>query len=611
MKPSIRILHSSRVTQSPGTACWIYLGKNVEPYRWVRQCLGAENERFYDAKLRETSGELWQPFLDFVEAVGAQQKDALTWWSTRFSWKIWTASDLFLLVCYLAVAESCAEEAGRERLSLLIVVEDRWLLRQIREGLGACRWGLRVEDVPLHGERLKQLFLGAARRVKWLAATLIHYIRQRISWPHAGLPVPAAPAAGIASYLSLSALETPGEWRDVYLPGLDRLLTEEGLQVVRFTAPECAGWEYPISRRSAFAYPLILWLSPKRLLRSLAVSWRPRWPRPLRVKGHDIRWLCLREAWLEAGRSSLCAYRLHYECLRAALAQGPWRFLIASYENQPWERLQVLAARAQGVRSVAVQINPFSRFWLSYALGRAGQDRTSLPDAIGSSGEAAHRLLLECGTPASILKPCGALRYPDLAGRLSKPNWTGPSSVERSRILVALPIDPVLTRHLLEALNASFPDGGAGEGLSFVIRPHPMCALGESWVRFPAKVSDTSFTNLQQDLDACGTVLFAASTVGFEALAQGKMVLRYRSPRLMDVDENCGPHLPAAGDSDFRERLLDCVQNGWPPGGREEALSLVSSFLGPLNAKAVGALFRDKIPLPQRESPSFAESAHA
>ncbi|MBI3437871.1 MAG: hypothetical protein HY054_04345, partial [Proteobacteria bacterium] len=43
----------------------------------------------------------------------------------------------------------------------------------------------------------------------------------------------------------------------------------------------------------------------------------------------------------------------------------------------------------------------------------------------------------------------------------------------RARVLVTLPIDEDLGRHLLHALGKAFPDGGVGEGLEFVIKPHP------------------------------------------------------------------------------------------------------------------------------------------
>lgn len=610
MKPSIRVIHSSRIVRPLSGLRWIYLGKAVEAHRWTRQCFGAENEWLYDDKLRETAEELRQPFLDFVAAVGAEQKDPLTWWSTRFSWKMWTASDLFLLICYSTVAQSCIEEARQDQFSLLVVVEDPWLLRQIQENLRITHPDVLVKDFALHGERLKCLLFGLARRLKWLLTVTRNHGRQKRLWPNLECPVPASPAVGIFSYPSQSAFEVSGQWRDAHLPGLDRFLTELGLQVVRFCPPEFSGWEKELAERSSFAYPLILWATGRRVFRSLCAFWWPRWPNSLFLKDHGIRWLCLREWWQEIGLASLCAYRLYYECLQGMLSKGSWRHLITFYENQPWEKLQVLAARAKGVKTVGIQINTFSRFYLSYGLGLGEETRLPLPDTIGSSGEVPHRLLMEYGIPSSSIQLCGALRYPDLVERLSKPDPKAPSKTERSRILVVLPIDPVLTRHLLEALVQAFPDGGAEAGLHFVIRPHPIYPIPRSWVCLPATLAAATLTNLQENFSSCGLVLFTASTVGFEALAEGKAVLRYRSPRLFDLDEVYGTWIPVVSDSNLRAQLLACVQEESLAYTREDAVRLISASFRPVDRKGLLALFRDNLSdhLNREESPALAES---
>jgi surface carbohydrate biosynthesis protein (TIGR04326 family) len=170
------------------------------------------------------------------------------------------------------------------------------------------------------------------------------------------------------------------------------------------------------------------------------------------------------------------------------LVEGNWRNLITFYENQPWEKLQVLAARSQGVKTVGIQTTNFSRYHLSYALGKGEEERMPLPDRIGSSGSSAHQLLLDCGSPPAAIKQCGALRYGDLLQRAARNGPNGSARTGRTPVLVVLSIDPVLSRHLLEALGDAFPDGGGKEGLRFIIRPHPMYPVPGSWVRFPAEL---------------------------------------------------------------------------------------------------------------------------
>lgn len=585
------VLHSSQVDRYSPSNRWAYFGKGVDPYRWTQTRFGSESEFRYEEKLRQAAEELRQPFLDFVAEIGSRQKDPVTWWSSRFSWKLWTASDLFLLLCYLSVARSLIEENLHEE-KFLVIIEDPWLLRQLRETLGSSHPQIRVATVNLWKERFVCLAGGTARRVRWLWRVLRDSARQKRCWPRGNPPAPETPAVGIFSYPSKNSFETAGIWRDSHLPGLDRMIVDLGWQAARFTPPECGGWEKELAQRSSYTYPLILWSTVGRVFRSLTAFWWPQWPERLQVQGQSIRWLCLREWWLETGRSSLCAYRLFYECLRGMLSSGNWKSLVTFYENQPWEKLQVLAARASGVKTIGFQMTTFSRYHLSYALGKGEEERMPLPDRIGSSGVSAHRLLLECGAPASSLKQCGALRYSNLLDRSQQsppiPNAeTGPV-----QILVVLSIDPVLSRHLLEALSNSFPDGGVREGLRFKIRPHPMCPIPSRWVRFPAALTPSDFSDFRESMNGSALILFTASMVGFEAAAEGKPVLRYRSPRLFDVDDLYGPNLPVATDSNLREELLRQVRSGFSSAPPEEERRWISDFFAPVNRAGMEELLR-------------------
>jgi len=606
-EPSLWMMSPSQAARQAWSGPWAYLGKEMKTYRRIRERWGAEAEQPYDQALRDTAEELRQPFLDFVAEVGRLQKDPITWWSTRFSWKLWTASDLFLLLCYLSVAQSLIEEAAGEGRRLLLVIEDPWLLRQLKENLRGTHPGVRVESTVLWKEAALCIAAGTARRIRWLWTVFRNRRKQRRLWPQREPPVPETPTVGIFSYPSQSAFEAAGGWQDAHLPGLDRRIADLGLKIARFTPPECGGWEKELAERSSIAYPLILWATGARVLRSLAAVWRPRWPEQLQVRGRPIRWLCLREGWLEAGRSSLCVYRLYYECLRGMLSQGSWHSLVTFYENQPWEKLQVMAARAGSVRTVGIQTTNFSRYHLSYALGAGEETRVPLPDRIGSSGAAAHRLLLDCGIPSSLLNPCGALRYAHLSEQRSQ-NADGSDGAELSRVLVVLSIDPVLSRHLLEALQRAFPDGGAGDNLQFIIRPHPMYPIPKEWVRFPAILTPSAFTDFQKALSSCRIVVFTSSMVGFETLARGKTALRYRSPRLFDIDGMYGSFLPVVSDSTLAAELLRRVRTGSPPLDREESEKFLSEHFAPVNPDALAELFQD-LPMkiaPERPAVTFA-----
>ena len=188
MKRSYRIFLTSpcglkrRVTPWPAQVRWLYVGKDSAQRRRVEAVLGRAQRWDADDALHQVSDRLRLPFVEFVGKIGAQQRDAVAWWSSRFSWKMWTASDLFLLVCYLAVAQEAIHEANAQRIPLLIIVEDPWLLRQLKDN-AASDSSVWAASASLRGEKVRLMTLGVVKRAWWLRKTAWGYWRQRRVWP--------------------------------------------------------------------------------------------------------------------------------------------------------------------------------------------------------------------------------------------------------------------------------------------------------------------------------------------------------------------------------------------------------------------------------------------
>ena len=537
---------------------WLYLGKDVKRTRRVEWMLGKEHRWECGEKLHQAAANLRQPFLDFVADIGAQQRDQLSWWSSRFSWKMWTASDLFLLICFLSVAQEIIQEAISRKIGLLLVVEDCWLAHQLEENLAGLHANVHFAHVGWLGrEKSRAIVLGIARRAWWLWTMLRNYIRQRWVWPGETPDPPSGPTVAIYSYPLLSSLQNSRGWHDPQLPGLDRILQELGYEVIRFSPPDCVGFEAELAMRRAYFRPLILWATVGGIWRSLRAFWWPRWPGHPSVNGLPVQRLVEREWWMEIGRSSLCSFRMFYECLRGMLRRGEWRWIAIPYENQPWEKMIVLSAQESGIRVVGIQNAILSRYYLPYFLGAGEAERMPLPDIICVSGPYAYRVLIEGGNPPERLHLCGSIRYPHVNG--SSPQKL--TSAPRSEILVILPIDPYMCEHLLAAIRAAFPTGGVEEGLRFHIRPHPMLPVRSEHIGFPAKIIPSDFHDLTAALRACGLVIFYGSTVGFEALAVRRAVLRYRCELLLDVDEVYDDVVPVCSDDDFRDAVLTLVRD--------------------------------------------------
>jgi hypothetical protein len=180
-----------------------------------------------------------------------------------------------------------------------------------------------------------------------------------------------------------------------------------------------------------------------------------------------------------------------------------------------------------------------------------------LPDLIIASGRYSYELLQENGLPGSRLMMGGNFRYQYL--------WTyaGPQRLPlaegRFPVLVALPVDQNLAEQILHALKKAFPDGGLSDGIEFMVKPHPMCPINRKRLRWPASFVEGTF---EETLRRCAAVLYSGSGTGMEALAMGRIVLRYRPELLLDMD-NSEPiksnSVIDCGNSDIREKLLSLL----------------------------------------------------
>ena len=566
---------------------WLYLGKNVEQRNRVESLLGTENRWRLGEKLHQVASELRQPFLDFVSEIGQNQTDQIGWWSSTFSWKVWGASDFFLLVCYLGLARAVTQKATASGTRLLVIVEDPWLLRQLKESGTVCY----DNAGSLWRQKMLLAAQGLAKRVVWLTRVLRHYGRQRRVWAGRSTKAPLEASVAMYSYPMSRCLRENDGWADPFLPGLDQFLQKLGYNVIRFSPPERSGFEDEIAQRHEYFQPLILFATVGVVLRSLTAFWRPRWPKPLDVDGIQVGRLVERECWLEQSRSSSCIYRLFYECLRRMIRAGEWRLIVYPYENQPWEKMIALCARERGIRTVGVQHSAISVYYMSYFLGTDEARHMPLPDLILTSGPYPHKLLMEGGNPPEQLKMCGSIRYNHLTNQGEQQPSASFDSPPRSEILVALPIDIYTARHLLSAIRWAFPSGGSEKGLSFHIKAHPMCPVSDSDVGFP---SVDAPTNISEAFQNCGLVIFVGSTVGPEAVALGHTVLRYRPELLLDVDpsEPFGDSIPTCNDTNMRETILQLTCTGQGTTVAERPQADISQVFAPMNRELLEEVFR-------------------
>lgn len=508
-----RFLSPSEAARGPAGA-WTYLGKDVA----VRRRIGG-SPRPIGSGVHEQARRLRRPFLSWVASLGAGVPRE-EWWAGTLAWKAWSASDLFLLLCYQAWCRSLPPDSG-----LSVVVEDPWLLAQLRGG-------------PPDASRLAPLALGALRRAKW--GLRMAFARARLAgrW--------AAPADGgilLYSHLGARSFGKDGRWVEPFLTGLEDELQAAGVPCRRAVTPDSTGWEAELAAHRGAVIPLLTWATPADILSALLAR-VPTTPAP-DFEGMPTGLLLERERLHDLSRSGRCAYVLARRVFGRLFAAARWRTAVLPWEGQPHERMLVLAARERGVRTVGSQHTTVPRMQLPFFCAPADLD--AVPDVLMTTGPHPARVLAEGGVPASRLAPGGSRRFASLAARHAPP-----SPPAGKDVLVLLPIDRDQARHLLAALESAFP--GPGPGFALRVRLHPAEPVPvPSGPPFAA-----ADRPLDEELARCRGVVFTGSTAGLEALCAGRPTLRYRSDSLLNLDplELLGPdELPTASDADIGEKV--------------------------------------------------------
>lgn len=565
---------------SPSSS-WIYLGKDLDNREAVARILGEKELLSLNDRLHRVAERLRQPFLNFIADLGRMQSDQLGWWSSSCSWKDGGRSDLFLLICYEHLIDELRRESKDRRRPLLVIVEDPWLFYQLKELYAG------LPDVQFYGNPwlwpacLKAVVWGIGARLIWSLRLVRNYVVQRWFWKWSkkyGQPV--SPSIAFYSDLQTRCFQGKDGWRDPYLGELDSILEKAGYSILRFSPPESGGFERALAQRSRYFAPLILWLSPPSLFRSAFASWRPVWPLDPEIGGLPIQWLLLREGWLDGWRSSYLIFRVFFDCLGKLLERFHLQLIIYPYENQPWEKMLVLAARSHGVPTLGYQHGGgLSRFNLAYFHGPDEATWAPLADLIVASGPYAYELMAMGGTPRERLVMGGNLRHQYL--RNFRDRFPLPNSGVHVRVLVALPNDQDLGQHLLYALWKAFPDGGLNEGIEFLIKPHPMCPLTGKMLKFPATFLSGTFADA---LSLSTVVLYSGTGTGMEAVVMGRIVLRYRSELLLNTDRGELIHdesVIECGDHDLKDKLLFVVRTQLPSPSRQYTEKLLTQIFIP------------------------------
>lgn len=393
-------------------------------------------------------------------------------------------SDFGVMLGWSRLVETWAAEAA----TTLVICDDPCVFRHLSEraGVQAGRppaLGLWVLRLQLRGALARLRYVAHAAR----ASLLLRYQRAQAR--------PRAPALLVYGHPASTV-----DGRDAYFG--DLMLRLSGLgRVLHVDCP-------PKQAAALYGGGRTISLHAFGTLGAALSLVRARWrPNRVRFAGRN-GWLIRRAAEMEGGTAQAASIRWQIACQRNWLRTASPCAVAWPWENHAWERDLVRTARAARLHTVGYQHSVIGRHMLNYSPASAPDGPSSAPDVVLCTGTATRDQLERWGMPAHRLDVGGALRFAVDEAPSFDP--TGP-------VFVALPFDGRIAGEMVEATKRLDRPGAV------MIKDHPMMPFAFAETSRMRR-ADGPFAG-QSRLAA---VVYAATTVGLEAILAGIPALRFR-----------------------------------------------------------------------------------
>ncbi len=393
------------------------------------------------------------------------------------------SSDFGVMLAWTRLVDALAVETP----CTLVICDDPWLFRHLagRSGVSAgTPPGLWMKTMTL---RLRG-FLARCRAAARLVVAAL-----------------ARPAQGTGgTVLIVYGHPDSGAATDAYFGGL----IQEMPELERLAHTDCAAaraLELSIASLHAWGVPS----------KALGLPFA-RWRLSSQDLSHPEGWLIRRAAEVEGGGGSAAMNRWQFDCQEAWLAATRPRCVAWPWENHPWERALVRAARKRRIHTVGHQHTVVGPHMFNYSPASNVDGLDSFPDVILCNGPAYRRNLMDWGVPEDRLAIGGALRQAGPRPLAHDPG--GP-------VFVALSSNRIFSEQMLAAMESL-------EGpWRFLVKEHPM---------YPHPFAETEKVGRTktplQDQDGLAGVLYSTGTVGLEALLGGLPTLRFRPEGAVALD---------------------------------------------------------------------------
>ena len=366
----------------------------------------------------------------------------------------------------------------QENDEFLVICDDPWMFRHL-SGLN----GVMVDDPPwLWPLRLRLGLRGFMARCRVALKVLVARLalgsdRNQAPQGHPALLVyghPGSDANGYDSYFG----ELMDHFSDLY----------------RVLHVDC-----PVTLVRRLAGPRTLSLHAWGPLAAVLRLPFQRWCPSRENLSGSFGWLVARAATREGGTGQAAMIAWQIACQEVWVRDARPAVVVWPWENHSWERQLVRTARPFGVGTVGYQHTVVGRYEWNYSPGSNPDGMNSIPEFVLTSGDIGREILIKYGIEARRVQTGGSWRTRSQTLLHYDPD--GP-------VFVALPFDRNIAEQILTAIR---PLGA--KGLQFLVKDHPLSPLS-----FDETAGVRRTQRALADQDGLGGVIYAATTVGLEAV---------------------------------------------------------------------------------------------
>lgn len=563
---------------------------------------------------QEFADHFTRAYVDFIGRIGIRH-NTLDWWVTFAASKNRITSRLsHNLLRLLRVEESLARLAPEHILLILNPPEEVCVtlkrslrargirVRTLGRGMGWCADHAKAVLVPVLAAVVAAWRI--SRRKWWLRRPAAELMRRLQA---------VQPAYVVKTFLYDHSLNAAGRYEDTFFGRLPQYL--QGRRPTMVLADLVGTYPEQVRRilqcQEMLIVPLehfcsvgdVWWAIVRAMSRRTVLNER------LAFEGWDVGSLVNAEIARSSLSPTLIIDYLHFACVRRLAGAVPLETFFFTCENNPWERMCILALRrfAPKASIVGYQHSVVTRASANMFVSAGEAATAPLPDWIVTVGEAPKRIIDRYGAlGAGRVRPGCALRSASLFRLTPQPRRP------IRRILVAL--DGL--KEICHVVNYAARELREHSEFEVTFRTHPLVPLERIRRRLRYDLARVghfrrSGASLSQDLERTDLVLYWGSTVGAEALMLGTPVIHFDRGDVLSYDPlfECRALKWVVHPDD---RLIDTIRGIEALDGEEferrrrEARAYVQTYFHEVTEDRLGVFLRADAPA---ESPRPRQGA--